>query len=72
MLQGLMIVAKAGMAPLAVHDIDINALLKKIAANVQFNLNEIGAQLSVEELPSCRADARPDDAGVFKSYWQCY
>ena len=57
MLQGLMKVAKAGIIPLAVHDIDMNALLKKIVANVQFKLQESGGEPEVEPLPGCRGDS---------------
>ena len=56
MLISLMQVAKAGMLPLDLQHIDMNAIFEKIAANFQFKLNRIGAVLEIEQLPPCQAD----------------
>jgi chemotaxis family two-component system sensor kinase Cph1 len=56
MLKSLMGVAKAGTAPINIRDIDMNALLAKIAANIQLKLKGSGCGLTVEQVPGCRGD----------------
>ena len=56
MIKSLMSVAKAGTVPVSIRDIDMNALLAKLAANVQFKLKESGGTLTAKPLPGCRGD----------------
>jgi PAS domain S-box-containing protein len=56
MLKSLMDVTKAGTVPINIRDIDVNVLLAKIAANIQFKLKESGCKLEIEPLPPCRGD----------------
>ena len=56
MVKSLMAVAKAGTAPVRIREIDMNAMLAKLAANVQFKLKESGGTLTAQPLPGCRGD----------------
>jgi signal transduction histidine kinase len=57
MLASLTQVVRAGTVPLRMRDLDMNAILATITANVQFKLRETVAELTVEPLPGCRGDA---------------
>jgi PAS domain S-box-containing protein len=56
MLKGLMQVAKAGITPIQLQDLEMNAILARIVANFQFNLKETGIKLEIAPLPACRGD----------------
>ena len=57
MLKNLMQVAKAGTMPINIQYLDMNSLIGKMAANVQFKLKQAGGQFEIENLPECRGDA---------------
>jgi signal transduction histidine kinase len=57
MIKSLMDVAKAGTVAINIRNIDMDALLAKIAAHAKLKIKECGGELAVEKVPPCRGDA---------------
>jgi signal transduction histidine kinase len=56
LIEGLLKVARAGLMVPHPKQIDMNALLAKVAGNLEFKFREAGITFSVAQLPFCTAD----------------
>jgi PAS domain S-box-containing protein len=57
LLAGLLHYSRLGRIPLAPRPLDMNALLAEIVAAMKFQLLEAKAEVQIDPLPACRADA---------------
>jgi len=57
LLAGLLHYSRLGRIPLAPRPLDMNALLAEIVAAMKFQLLEAKAEVQIDPLPTCRADA---------------
>jgi signal transduction histidine kinase len=56
LLQGLLQVARAGLAELTLSTLDMNDVLAAIAKNLEFKIKDASVELSIEPLPQCAGD----------------
>jgi signal transduction histidine kinase len=56
LLNGLLHLSRTGRIVMAIKQIDINQLFKTIIDNFNFQLTELDAMITVEDLPSCYGD----------------
>lgn len=57
LINGLLRLSRAGRAQLNILTLDMNAMAKEIVATLAIQTQEIGAVVTVDDLPPCRGDA---------------
>lgn len=57
LLNGLLQYSRLGRVTLSLRPIDMNAMLAEIVAAMRFQLDEVGAAVTIEPLPPCIGDA---------------
>ncbi len=57
LLKGLLKLSRSGRAALRIEPLDMNELLRQLAASFAFRIEKAGVALTVGELPPCRGDA---------------
>ncbi|MFA5343515.1 MAG: PAS domain S-box protein [Kiritimatiellia bacterium] len=57
LISGLLRLSRLGRAPLVLQPLDMNALLNTVAEAMTFQIRAAAAEITVETLPDCRADA---------------
>jgi len=58
LIDGLLEISRIGTASLRVQPLEMNRILKHIVSSMHFQIQQAGATVTVETLPSCQADAR--------------
>ena len=58
LIDGLLEISRIGTTSLRVQPLEMNRILKHIVSSMNYQIQQAGATVTVEELPSCRADAR--------------
>lgn len=58
LIDGLLEISRIGTASLRVQPLEMNRILKHIVSSMNYQIQQAGATVTVETLPSCRADAR--------------
>jgi len=56
LLDGLLRLSRLGRSSLEFAELDMNVLMGHIVSDMQYQINDSGVQLNVEELPSCIGD----------------
>ncbi len=56
LLNGLLEVCRVGSAVLQIQALDMNEIMKYIIASMQYQINDSGAELAVDDLPGCIGD----------------
>ena len=57
LLNGLLEVSRVGSAAFQIRALDMNSMMKHIIASMQYQINDSGAELTVDDLPDCIGDA---------------
>lgn len=57
LLKGLLEVSRVGTAVFRMDTVDMNSLMARIAAGIQYQIARSGADLTVGDLPACRGDS---------------
>jgi len=57
LISGLLRLSRLGRAPLALQLLDMNALMQAVLESMAFQIQSAAAEVTVEALPDCRADA---------------
>jgi PAS domain S-box-containing protein len=57
LLKGLLKLSRSGRAALHIAPVDMNDLLRQVCASFAFRVQELGAELTVADLPPCLGDA---------------
>lgn len=58
LLKGLLEASRVGTAAFKVATIDMNDMMERIIAGMQFQITNSGAEVRVDDLPNCRGDGR--------------
>lgn len=58
LIDGLLEISRIGTAHLNIQPLEMNRLVKHILTTMRYQIQQAQAQVDVEPLPSCRADAR--------------
>ncbi|MBW8014940.1 MAG: PAS domain-containing protein [Planctomycetes bacterium] len=56
LINGLLQVSRAGSVSIAIETIDMNSLVSNVVENVIFRVRELGASITIGDLPPCQAD----------------
>jgi PAS domain S-box-containing protein len=56
LINGLLQVSRAGSISIEIEPIDMNPIINNVVENVNFHARELGATISVDDLPPCQAD----------------
>lgn len=56
LLKNLMAVTKAGLTKLTIKNVEMNAVLSELMRSLEYKLKQVGAAISIEQLPACSAD----------------
>jgi light-regulated signal transduction histidine kinase (bacteriophytochrome) len=57
LLAGLLNVSRIGSAALTIEPLDLNQMVAEIVKSTEFSVEQAGATVQVDALPSCRGDA---------------
>ena len=58
LIDGLLEISRIGTTALNIQPLEMNRLLRHIVSSMHYQIQQAGATVTVESLPSCRADAR--------------
>ena len=58
LIDGLLEISRIGTTSMMVQPLEMNRILKHIVSSMNYQIQQAGATITVEPLPSCRADAR--------------
>lgn len=58
LIDGLLEISRIGTTSLRVQPLEMNRILKHIVSSMNYQIQQAAAAVTVDELPSCRADAR--------------
>jgi PAS domain S-box-containing protein len=58
LIDGLLEISRIGTTSMMVQPLEMNRILKHIVSSMNYQIQQAGAAVTVEPLPSCRADAR--------------
>lgn len=56
LLKGLLMLNRMGRAALQIGTVDMNAVFQQLASSFAFRIKEAGIELTIGQLPSCKAD----------------
>lgn len=56
LINGLLQVSRAGSVKIDIKSVDMNEAIKNVVENVSFHARELGADITIEDLPPCIAD----------------
>ncbi|MHC5061775.1 MAG: PAS domain S-box protein [Planctomycetota bacterium] len=57
LLSGLLVFCRLGTTPMSAKPIDMNAMMADISRNLEFQINQAGAQIDIEPLEPCLGDS---------------
>ncbi len=57
LLAGLLRLSRSGRAALKIGSLDMNDVISKVVDTTEFQIKELGVDVQVDDLPSCRGDA---------------
>ena len=56
LLKGLLTLSRSGRAALQIEPLDVDAIVRDVVANMDYQIGEAGAEILIDTLPSCRGD----------------